>query len=305
MMQGQSSRVPKSPPRKSRDPGLLLGNSRIGKFDVVDSVPDDIELDFDQDDEMVPWLNYPIEDDALAQLPEISSLTAQNSFPSAEKKSSCGQNVSNLYTCSSSALSSSSKSHMLSSWQPGTSNAVGQQQQPISNLNLMNFSHFARPDKTLVKSNFSNPDAIPTVSSVLERMEIREKGSSPASGSNLVKKSAFVDRFNITRKDVASREPVFNAAAKGLCPTERSKHLCVENAIKNDKPVIQSMAIGFLVSRRIIREGRESFVILKSRNAIVMILIRNLWVRKNRALVAEVVDRREAEQQKYIIFPKG
>ncbi|KAK4427548.1 Transcription factor PIF3 [Sesamum alatum] len=148
---GQSSRVTRSPVRNSlpsnthrvRDAGVGNATSaRIGKFGGVESILDDMspvvpsgDLDLSQDDEMAPWLSYPMVD-ALQQdygselLPGISGVTTnglstQNSFLSVEKRSSCNQTASNSHSC---GKPSSPKTRPFYSWPPQhcqTSDALG------------------------------------------------------------------------------------------------------------------------------------------------------------------------------------
>ncbi|PIN10019.1 Transcriptional repressors of the hairy/E(spl) family (contains HLH) [Handroanthus impetiginosus] len=170
MMQGQSSRVTRSPAvnnlpsntPKFREPST----SRIGKFGGVESILNDMspvvpsgDLDLSQDDEMVPWLSYPM-DGALAQdygselLPEISGVTAngmstQNSFVSVDKRSSCDQTVSNLHSggstfkgsSSSSSSSSSSKARPIYPWlrHRQTSDALGSGASDVISNNTSNY----------------------------------------------------------------------------------------------------------------------------------------------------------------------
>ncbi|XP_057807462.1 LOW QUALITY PROTEIN: transcription factor PIF3 [Salvia miltiorrhiza] len=154
VMQGQSSRATRSPTlnnllsntSKARDAATA---ARYGKFGGVDSIMNDMvpvvpsgDIDLGQDDEIAPWLSYPI-DDALGQdyaseiLPHISSVTAhgssmQNSFVSADKRSSCEQAVNNSQSGASNVKvpsRSSSKDRLFGSWLPQqlrqTSDALG------------------------------------------------------------------------------------------------------------------------------------------------------------------------------------
>ncbi|KAK6139491.1 hypothetical protein DH2020_026767 [Rehmannia glutinosa] len=297
MMQGQSSRVTRSPALNTLPSNTHKARgdpSRIGKFGGVESILNDMspvvpsgDLDLSQDDELVPWLNYPM-DDALGQdygsvlLPEISGVTAangmsaQNSFVSVDRRSSCEQNVSNLHS-----KASSSKPRLLYSWPPqhrqtsdvlgsgvsdivsnNTSNVIfgnsaqgrdllndstsmKMERQNIgqssnSNSSYLNFSHFARP-ANLVKANLPTSDGIPTsVLSGVEKREVKEKN-----------KSTLVERFDSAQKDndfhvssanvaiVNSRQPVVNAH-KDSCPPERTENLGQETSVKNDKPLIIS-----------------------------------------------------------------
>uniref|UniRef100_A0A5B6ZSH8 Putative transcription factor PIF3-like isoform X1 n=1 Tax=Davidia involucrata TaxID=16924 RepID=A0A5B6ZSH8_DAVIN len=126
MMQGQSSRARKSPAfnnfpsqtPKPRDKDIRNAtNSKMAKFGGVDSVLNDFpasvlsgKMGLEQDDDMVPWLNYPIDDtlqhDYCSEfLPELSSVTvnelsAQNSFASIDKKNSCNQIIRDSHNVS-------------------------------------------------------------------------------------------------------------------------------------------------------------------------------------------------------------
>ncbi|KAI3448424.1 hypothetical protein Pfo_005089 [Paulownia fortunei] len=142
MMQGQSSRVTRNPtlhslPNTPRVRDAAEGNSttaRIGKFGGVESILNYISpvvplghLDLSQNDEMVPWLSYPVNDglqDYCSELlPEISGVTAngmsaRNSFVSGDKGGSCDQEVSNLDNDRDAFKFSSSKARPLCSWPP-------------------------------------------------------------------------------------------------------------------------------------------------------------------------------------------
>ncbi|XP_044500620.1 transcription factor PIF3-like isoform X2 [Mangifera indica] len=117
LMQGQSSRNRKSPisnslpshTAKTRDKDIGNGsNTKFEKFGTMDSVLNEIpmlvpsgEISLNQDDDMVPWLNYPIDESLQHEycsdfLPELSGVTgndlsAQNNFTSIDKKSSTTQ----------------------------------------------------------------------------------------------------------------------------------------------------------------------------------------------------------------------
>ncbi|KAF3944393.1 hypothetical protein CMV_029140 [Castanea mollissima] len=120
LKQGQSSRARKSPTRNSfqshclpsytskiRDKDIGNGsNSKMGKFGGMESVLNEIpmsvpsdEIDLSQDDDIMPWLNYPIDDSLQHEycselLPELSGVTVnelsnQNNLASIDKRSSC------------------------------------------------------------------------------------------------------------------------------------------------------------------------------------------------------------------------
>ncbi|GFY94343.1 phytochrome interacting factor 3 [Actinidia rufa] len=127
MMQGQSSRPRRNstssnfqfqtPKHRDKDLGNAT-NSKIGKFGLMDPVMRDFapavpsgEMELNQDDDdMAPWLNYPI-DDSLQHdycselLPELSGVTvnelsAQNSFATIDKRNSSNQTIRGLNSVS-------------------------------------------------------------------------------------------------------------------------------------------------------------------------------------------------------------
>lgn len=118
MMQGQSSRTRKSPTcnnslpsytPKNRDKDVGNGNiAKTGKFGSVESVLDEIplsvpssEMGLSEDDEMLPWLNYSIDEPLHHEychefLPELSTITANeissnSNLASVDKRSSSSQ----------------------------------------------------------------------------------------------------------------------------------------------------------------------------------------------------------------------
>ncbi|PQM36350.1 bHLH transcription factor [Prunus yedoensis var. nudiflora] len=118
MMQGQSSRTRKSPTcnnnlpsynPKNRDKDVGNGNiAKTGKFGSVESVLDEIplsvpssEMGLSEDDEMLPWLNYSIDEPLHHEychefLPELSTVTANeissnSNLASMDKRSSSSQ----------------------------------------------------------------------------------------------------------------------------------------------------------------------------------------------------------------------
>lgn len=141
MMQGQSSRAARtftshslqSNPPRIRDAGVGHPTvSRIGKFGEVETNLNDIspvvpsgELDFSQDDEIDPWLNFPF-DDALPHdycpevLPETSGATSfmHHSTVSVDKRHSYDHTVSNLRSDGVGLKGLSCKAHILSPWPP-------------------------------------------------------------------------------------------------------------------------------------------------------------------------------------------
>nr|WIE96153.1 basic helix-loop-helix transcription factor [Loropetalum chinense var. rubrum] len=131
LMQGQSSKATKSPTCNSlpshslpshtpkyRDRDVGNGtNSKLGKFGTNDSILNDFplsvpsgEMGFSQDDDMVLWLNYPVDDslqneygsDFLTELSgvTVNELSTQNNFASIEKRSSCNQTIKDSHSIS-------------------------------------------------------------------------------------------------------------------------------------------------------------------------------------------------------------
>lgn len=126
MMQGQSSRARKSPicsslPShipKCRDGDTGNGtNTKMGKFGTNDSILNDFplsvpsgDMELSQDDDMVPWLNYPIDESLQNEygsnyLTELSGVTinelsSPNKFPSIEKRNSCNQAIKTSHSVS-------------------------------------------------------------------------------------------------------------------------------------------------------------------------------------------------------------
>ncbi|XP_050221227.1 transcription factor PHYTOCHROME INTERACTING FACTOR-LIKE 15-like isoform X2 [Mercurialis annua] len=106
----QNSSGIQSHTNKLRDKEISNGsNTKMGRFGAVESVLDEVpmsvpsvEMGLNQDDDMVPWLNYPI-DDSLQQdychefFSELSGVTvneqAENGFASLDKRTSSNQSV--------------------------------------------------------------------------------------------------------------------------------------------------------------------------------------------------------------------
>ncbi|KAJ9681624.1 hypothetical protein PVL29_017833 [Vitis rotundifolia] len=126
MMQGQSSRARKSPlsnsfpshTPKPRDKDTGHGtNSKMVKFGSMDFILNDFplsvpsaEMGLSQDDDMVPWLNYPIDEslqhdycsDFLQELSgvTVNELSTHCNFASGEKRSSNNQTIKDSNTIS-------------------------------------------------------------------------------------------------------------------------------------------------------------------------------------------------------------
>uniref|UniRef100_A0A6M2ETR0 BHLH domain-containing protein n=1 Tax=Populus davidiana TaxID=266767 RepID=A0A6M2ETR0_9ROSI len=103
-------------PPKIRDKDIGNGtNTKTGKFGTMESTLNEllavpaVEVRANQDDDMVPWLNYPL-DESLQHdycsdfLPELSGVTvnehsSQSNFPSFNKRS-CNQSITDSHTVS-------------------------------------------------------------------------------------------------------------------------------------------------------------------------------------------------------------
>ncbi|KAK3030393.1 hypothetical protein RJ639_038921 [Escallonia herrerae] len=126
MMQGQSSKGKRGPISsnfqfhtsrlRDKDVGSAT-TSKIGKFGTVDSIYSDItmsvpsgDMGLSQDDDIVPWLNYPMEDTLQHDycsdfLPELSGVTVnapstQENFGSLDKSNTCNVAVRDSHTVS-------------------------------------------------------------------------------------------------------------------------------------------------------------------------------------------------------------
>ena len=126
MMQGRSNRARKSPLSNSfpshtpkprdKDTGHAT-NSKMGKFGSMDFILNDFplsvpstEMGLSQDDDMVPWLNYPIEEslqhdycsDFLQELSGVTAneLSTHSKFSSGEKRSINNQTIKDSNTIS-------------------------------------------------------------------------------------------------------------------------------------------------------------------------------------------------------------
>nr|QHD40895.1 phytochrome-interacting factor 3b [Populus deltoides x Populus x canadensis] len=103
-------------PPKIRDKDIGNGtNTKTGKFGTMESTLNEllavpaVEVRANQDDDMVPWLNYPLDEPLQHDycsdfLPELSGVTvnehsSQSNFPSFDKRS-CNQSITDSHTVS-------------------------------------------------------------------------------------------------------------------------------------------------------------------------------------------------------------
>ncbi|KAL2460646.1 Transcription factor PIF3 [Abeliophyllum distichum] len=256
VMQGQSSRGTKGPSIRNlqsqvpriRDSGI--GNSttsRIGKFGGVESILNDIspivpsgELDVSQDDEMVPWLNYPV-DDGMPQdycselLPEISGVTAngmsaQSSYAT-NKRSSFDQPESNLHNGRNASKVSSSRSRPSCPWLPQqdqTSDpSLGSGVSDIISNNTSNI-----PDA--IFGNSARGQAIGNDSNTV-KME-RRNIEIPSSSSNLLNFSHFSRPAALIRANLPNTDgmPISGSSGvKGMEANEKGSAANSSNPVKS------------------------------------------------------------------------
>ncbi|XP_022861898.1 transcription factor PIF3-like isoform X2 [Olea europaea var. sylvestris] len=253
LMHGQSSRGTKdssihnlqSHLPRVQDAGI--GNSstsRIGKFSGVESILNDIspmvplgELDVSQDDEIVPWLNYPI-DDGMPQeycselLPEISGVTAngmsaQSSFET-NKRSSFDQSENILHNDGNASKVSSSRAHLSGPWlsqQGQTSDpSLGSGVSDIISNNTNNI-----PDAII--GNSARGQAIGNDDSV--KME-RRNVEIPSSGSNLLNFSHFSRPAALIRANFPNTDGMPISGSSGVKMMETNEKCSAAN---NGNPV--------------------------------------------------------------------
>ncbi|KAL8188879.1 hypothetical protein R6Q57_029634 [Mikania cordata] len=180
MMQGQSSKSKKTPVSSSFQ-------FQTSKFQEKDGLLDHVPIPAigsNQDDDMVPWLNYPLDDYCSDLLPEFSGVTVHD--PSmhhglnvTEKRATkdpsslIGSRSSHLFTFSDPTVrsggsdigtsSSRSKPHTVVHRDPVSRPEKMMQKHdsvlPSTTSTVLNFSHFSRPaSKVMAKANALNHD---------------------------------------------------------------------------------------------------------------------------------------------------
>ncbi|CAA3020806.1 transcription factor PIF3-like isoform X1 [Olea europaea subsp. europaea] len=256
VMQGHSSRGNKglsvhnlqSHVPRVRDSGI--GNfttSRIGKFGGVESILNDIspmvpsgELDVSQDDEMVPWLNYPI-DDGLPQdhcselLPEISGVTANGmsaqSIFATNKRSTFDQSESNLHDNGNASKVSSSRARLSCPWLP----QQGQTPDPslgsgVSDIISTNMSDI--PDAIFGNSARGQASGNDSNSEKMERRNVEI----PSSSSNLLNFSHFSRPAALIKANFPNTDgmPISGSSGiKGMEANEKGSATNSSNPVKS------------------------------------------------------------------------
>lgn len=251
VMQGQSSRASRSPTLNNLPSNTSrLRDARFGKFGGVESMMNDMapvvpsgDMDLSQDDELVPWLSYPM-DDALGQdyvsemLPEISGVTAngmptQNSFVSVDKRASCEQNVSNLQSGANNMKVSSSKDRLFGSWLPQhrqTSDALGSGVTDIASNNSSNHldAVFRNPAQSRDTVNGS-------ASMTMERQNIPP----PTNNSNFLNFSHFSRPATLVKANL----PKSDGVSKSVSPVVERNELKDRGSAANHSNPVKSTNI--------------------------------------------------------------
>nr|KYP57587.1 Transcription factor PIF3 [Cajanus cajan] len=226
--QGQSSRVRRSPSckslpshclpshsPKSRDRDVGYGaNTRMGKFGDLDSGLDGIqmsvpsrEVDFCQDEDVLPWLDYTTMDGSLQHEYGSDFLPASNSFTQLDKKSNGNMGQTSFVPSRSRALDITENNnasnanqdasygeitHILSSSSDFSSLKVQKQDPPMpsngSSSTIMNFSHFARP-AAIVRANLQNIGLKSESATKIDQTPNQVLGDSGAKGQTAAEKS--------------------------------------------------------------------------------------------------------------------
>lgn len=176
MMQGQSNKNRKSPMSNS--------TSKIGKFGPIESIFNDFgvsgETGLNQEDEMLRWLNYPV-DDNLQQdycselLPELSCVTVnepstRNNFTLFDKRDRFNQTVGRSSSFGSGISDPFSTSNH--------GQTMGQQDcgVPTSNSSALNFSHFSRSAAN-ARANLENIVGLPDSGSPALSLPSKKSGA--------------------------------------------------------------------------------------------------------------------------------
>ncbi|KAI3774371.1 hypothetical protein L1987_48924 [Smallanthus sonchifolius] len=161
MMQGQSSKGKKTPVSNS----FQFQTSKVQEKDGLLDVPMP-GMGSNQDDDMVPWLNYPLDDYCSDLLPELSGVTVHelpmhNGVNVIEKRVNEDPKVSrssHLFSFSDPTVRSGGVSDIGNSSSRSQPSSVAHRD-PVdrSEKMVLNFSHFSRPAaKAMAKANAQN-----------------------------------------------------------------------------------------------------------------------------------------------------
>ncbi|XP_076931245.1 transcription factor PIF3-like [Bidens hawaiensis] len=202
LMQGQSSKAKKTPVSSNFQFQTSRIQEKDGILDVIGS---------NQDDDIVPWLNYPLDDYCSDLLPELSAVTAHepamhNNLNVIEKKVNKDP----------SSVTGSRTSHLFSFSDPMVRSGVSDiGNNRIRSKPVLNFSHFSRPAaKVMAKVNSQKEIGQPS-------SDVVKIGSNPSASKPVDEPPPCVD-FNKSTNDVNGaketvkcNEPI--GAASSVC----------------------------------------------------------------------------------------
>lgn len=260
MMQGQSSKARKTPVSSN----FQFHAPKVQGKDGMLNVPM-AEIGLDQDDDMVPWLNYPLDDYCADLLPEISGVTVHeptmhNSMSVIDKRgnkdtslfngldqanTSKGLKGSNLFSWPDPVVRSGITDIGSSNCRSKVNNVVHRDpihiqgsagrvekmaQKQDSSSTLLNFSHFSRP-AAMAKTNLQN-----TAVNVVNNGSQKEIGfvSQPNLDSVGVGSNPFVSKpLNEPHSVEKSSNVVLDVnGAKG-----------VQETVKSNEPVVATSSV--------------------------------------------------------------
>ncbi|MFS7978612.1 putative transcription factor bHLH family [Helianthus anomalus] len=258
MMQGQSSKAKKTPVSSN----FQFQTSKIQEKDgIMDAaIPG---MGSNQDDDMVAWLNYPLDDYCADLLPELSGVTVHeptmhNSLSMIEKRVNSNKDPSSVIGSRGSHLFSFSDPTVRSGVSDiGNSNCrskriekVAQKQDsvPCSTSAVLNFSHFSRPAakaKAMAKANVQNLDTkgarkeIGQPSLDLVKVGLDPPASKPLDEPHYVDKST--NDVNGGKESVKCNEPI--GAASSVCSgnsAERASNDLTKNSKRKSRDMEDS-----------------------------------------------------------------
>ncbi|KAJ0883718.1 putative transcription factor bHLH family [Helianthus annuus] len=257
MMQGQSSKAKKTPVSSN----FHFQTSKIQEKDgILDAtIPG---MGSNQDDDMVAWLNYPLDDYCADLLPELSGVTVHeptmhNSLSMIEKRVNSNKDPSSVIGSRGSHLFSFSDPTVRSGVSDiGNSNCrskriekLAQKQDsvpPCSTSTVLNFSHFSRPAaKAMAKANVQNLDTkgarkeIGQPSLDLVKVGSDPPASKPRDEPHCVDKST--NDVNGGKESVKCNEPI--GAASSVCSgnsAERASNDLTKNSKRKSRDMEDS-----------------------------------------------------------------
>nr|GEW47263.1 transcription factor PIF3-like isoform X1 [Tanacetum cinerariifolium] len=249
MMQGQSSKARKTPVSSN----FQFHAPRVQGKDGMLNVPT-AEMGLDQDDDMVPWLNYPLDDYCADLLPEISGVTVHEPTMHHDPMVRSGITDIGSSNCRSKVDNVVHRDPIQIQRSTGRVEKMAQKQDslppPYSSSTLLNFSHFSRP-AAMAKTNLQNtavnvvnPGPRKEIGLVSQlNLDSGGVGSNPFASNNQphsVEKTSNVvlDVNGVKRvqETVKSNEPV--VATSSLCSgnsAERASNDCSKNSKRKSR----------------------------------------------------------------------